>query len=157
MCCEIGTCLFLYTWTFLYQMFEIHTTSDKVLEMLGEDCPLIGSDSKAGPGQQAQRFWSWFLTPRSLPHDIGFHLSPVLSQTQTQTMTITIFAFMHWLLLWQSGINLILKALRFLLGTRDMWSNREIVWTFIHSCRNLYRHQISQFLLKHLDMDILLA
>ena len=124
----------------------ICTTSDEVLEILGEGHTLTGSYSQAGLGQQAEPLWSCLIANISVPrHDTGFHLPPLLFQTQTP---IAIFTFIHWLLLWQSRIHLSLRSLKFFLGTRDTWSSREIIRTFLHSHRNLCKLQISQSLQK---------
>ena len=111
---------------------------------LGKAILLAGSYSQAGLGQQAEPSWSYPSANISVPpHDTGFRLSPLLSQTQT---AIAICTFMHWLLLWQSRMHLSLRSLKFFLGTRDIWSSREIIQTFLHSRWNLCKLQISQSL-----------
>lgn len=139
-----------------FKCWEICTTSDEVLEILGEGHTLTGSYSQAGPRQQAEPLRSCLIAVISVPpHGTGFRLSPLLSQTQTP---IAICTFMHWLLLWQSRIHLSLKSLKFFLGTRDIWSSREIIQTFLHSHWNLCKLQISQSLQKkNLDANVLLA
>lgn len=57
LCCEIGMCLFsLYPNIAVLNVWEIHTTLDNLLEMLGKTALLLKSCTPAGPGQQAQPF-----------------------------------------------------------------------------------------------------
>ena len=108
-------------------------------------------------GAASRALWSCLIANIGVPcHDTGFCLPPLLFQTQTP---IAIFTFIHWLLLWQSRIHLSLRSLKFFLGTRDTWSSREIIRTFLHSHRNLCKLQISQSLQKkkNLDVNVLLA
>lgn len=125
----------LYPNIVVSNVWEIHTTLNKVLEKLGED--YTHAESCIYQGRASTIL---FLTSPSLPYDTGFQLS-LLSQTHTiTTATFTLVHLFLWhsgILLWQSGIRLCLKHLIFSLGTRDIWSTKEIVQRFLYLHRNL--------------------
>ena len=112
---------------------------------LGKATLLLGLIPRQGRGSRQNPCGAVIAIISVPPHDTGFRLSPLLSQTQTP---IAISTFMHWLLLWQSRIHLSLRSLKFFLGTTDIWSSREIIQTFLHSHWNLCTLQISQSLQK---------
>lgn len=131
MCCEMRTSPFLDAWTW-WCCLSGKFTAPWVKSWRCLRSTVLSSESLtvAGPGQQAQPslelsdYWHHRLSP----HGMGFHLSPLLSQTHT--VTIATFTLVYLLPLWQSGIHLCLKCLKFSLGTKNIWSSGEIVWRF---------------------------
>lgn len=122
------------------------TPSGEALAMPGEDCIWSASCCKARPGQQAQPFLESVPdTSTSSPEHWLLPLSTAIPNTGCDRCHLYLHAR---LLLWHRRIHLSLNCLEFFLGTREIRSSREIVWTLLYPYRYLVQAPNFPVLLK---------
>lgn len=128
----------LYLNTAVADVGGIHRTVDELLEMLRKDCALVDVLLFHGRARGAH-------TPLSGADSCHHCVAPMTSVSPMTSLHCLTRPWLWPLPLWpsrtghlcDSGIRLNLKRLKFFLGTGDLWSSREIVWTCLYRHRNL--------------------